>query len=109
MMENTTSAIVRRTEHEQTKRSYSNAFEAVSRIQKIYYEWQNHKTRKIYNDTIRMLSKRIQKMNEKGDKILIYIGDELPNHDHPEDKRKPMEHIDRIFDVEAKHAEKRAR
>lgn len=61
---------------------------AVSRIQKIYYEWQNHKTRKIYNDTIRMLSKRIQKMNEKGDKILIYIGDNLPNHDHLEEKEE---------------------
>lgn len=61
----------------------------VSRIQKIYYEWRNRKTRKIYNDTIRMLSKRIQKMNEKGGKIMIYIGDELPNHDHPEEKEEP--------------------
>ncbi|WP_337465015.1 hypothetical protein [Acidaminococcus timonensis] len=60
----------------------------VSRIQKIYYEWQNRKTRKIYNDTIRMLSKRIQKMNEKGDKILIYIGDEVPTHTHPEGKEE---------------------
>lgn len=61
---------------------------AISRIQKIYYEWQNHKTRKIYNDTIRMLSKRIQKMNEKDDKILVYIGDNLPAHTHPEEKEE---------------------
>nr|DAT52246.1 MAG TPA: hypothetical protein [Caudoviricetes sp.] len=27
-------------------------------------------------------------MNEKGDKTMIYIGDNLPNHDHPEENRE---------------------
>lgn len=26
-------------------------------------------------------------MNKKGDKTMIYIGDNLPNHDHPEENR----------------------
>ena len=27
-------------------------------------------------------------MDEKGDKTMIYIGDNLPNHDHPEENRE---------------------
>lgn len=27
-------------------------------------------------------------MNEKGDKILVYIGDEVPTHTHPEEKEE---------------------
>lgn len=61
---------------------------AVSRIQKIYYAWQHQKVQKIYNETLRMLSERIQKRIKKGDKTMIYIGDELPTHDHPEEKEE---------------------
>lgn len=60
----------------------------VSIIQEIYYKWQNRKAQKIYNDTIRMLSERIQKRIKKDDKILIDVVDQLPNHDHPEEKEE---------------------
>ena len=60
----------------------------VSRIQKIYYEWQRQKAQKIYNDTLRMLSERIQKRIKKGGKTYTYIGDRLPDHHHPETEKE---------------------
>lgn len=56
--------------------------------QKIYYAWQRQKAQKIYNDTLRMLSERIQKRIKKGGKTYIYIGDQLPDHHHPETEKE---------------------
>lgn len=56
--------------------------------QKIYYAWQRQKTQKIYNDTLRMLSERIQSRTKKGGKNYIYIGDRLPDHNHPETEKE---------------------
>lgn len=37
---------------------------------------------------------RGKKMNEKGDKTMIYIGDNLPNHDHLEENKNPWVVLD---------------
>lgn len=55
-------------------------------IQKIYYAWQHQKVQKIYNETLRMLSERIR--IKKGGKNHIYIGDRLPEHNHPETEKE---------------------
>lgn len=56
--------------------------------QKIYYAWQHQKAQKIYNETLRMLSERIQSRIKKGGKNYIYIGDQLPDHNHPENEKE---------------------
>lgn len=63
-------------------------FLIAGKIQKIYYAWQHQKAQKIYNDTLRMLSERIQKRIKKGGKTYIYIGDRLPDHNHPETEKE---------------------
>lgn len=56
--------------------------------QKIYYAWQHQKTQKIYNDTIRILSEKIQNRIKKDAKIYIDVVDRLPDHHHPETEKE---------------------
>lgn len=64
------------------------AFLIAGEAQKIYYAWQRQKAQKIYNDTLRKLSERTQSRIKKGGKNYIYIGDQLPDHHHPETEKE---------------------